>query len=85
MYLVDLLLPHEKQSDKDDATMSKSNVSELEGRDESQDSLTEILGAGVQQLIRQAVEAELQDILALHAQSRTMAGSGTQGGSSSTP
>ena len=54
--------------------MSKNNVIELAGRDESRDLLTDMLQAGAQQLIQQAVEAELQDLLALHAQSRTPAG-----------
>ena len=54
--------------------MSKSNVIELAGRDEGQDPLTEMLRAGAQQLIQHAVEAELQDLLALHAQRRTQAG-----------
>jgi putative transposase len=40
--------------------MSKSTVIELSGRDESRDPLTEMLRVGAQQLIQQAVEAELQ-------------------------
>ncbi len=43
--------------------MSKSNVIELEDRDENQDSLTDMLRVGTQQLIQQAVEAELQELL----------------------
>jgi putative transposase len=54
--------------------MSKNNVIELAGRDESRDLLTDMLQAGAQQLIQQAVEAELQEFLALHTQSRTPAG-----------
>lgn len=54
--------------------MSKSNVIELAGRDANRDPLTDMLRAGAQQLIQQAVEAELQDLLAQHAQSRTDAG-----------
>jgi putative transposase len=53
------------------ATMSKSNVIELAGRDESQDPLTDMLRAGAQQLIQQAVEAELQHLLHQHAGNRT--------------
>lgn len=53
--------------------MSKSNVIELAGRDESQDPLTDMLRAGAQQLIQQAVEAELQHLLAHHAGNRTSA------------
>lgn len=40
--------------------MSKSTVIELSGRDEGRDPLTEMLRVGAQQLIQQAVEAELQ-------------------------
>jgi transposase-like protein len=54
--------------------MSKNNVIELAGRDESQDPLTDMLRTGAQQLIQQAVEAELQCLLAQHADSRTSAG-----------
>jgi len=54
--------------------MSKNNVIELAGRDESRDPLTDMLRAGAQQLIQQAVEAELQELMSLHAQSRTQAG-----------
>lgn len=54
--------------------MSKSNVIELSGRDESQDPLTDMLRAGAQQLIQQAVEAELQHLLHQHAGNRTPEG-----------
>jgi putative transposase len=54
--------------------MSKSTVIELSGRDESRDPLTEMLRVGAQQLIQQAFEAELQDLLAQYAQLRTAAG-----------
>ena len=54
--------------------MSKGNVIALAGRDESQDPLTDMLRVGAQQLIQQAVEAELQHLLALHADNRTPAG-----------
>jgi len=54
--------------------MSKSNVIDLAGRDESQDPLTDMLRAGAQQLIQQAVEAELQHLLAQHTDNRTTAG-----------
>jgi hypothetical protein len=50
-------------------TMKKSNVIELEGRDESQDPLTDMLRAGAQQPIKQAVEAELHSLLDQHAES----------------
>ena len=51
--------------------MSKSNVIELAGREASADPLTELLRAGAQKLIYQAVEAELQELLARHSQRRT--------------
>ncbi len=54
--------------------MSKNNVIELAGRDESRDPLTDMLRAGAQRLIQQAVEAELQELLVLHAGTRTSAG-----------
>ena len=54
--------------------MNKSNVIELEGRDENQDPLTDMLRAGAQQLIQQAVEAELQSLLDQHTSRRTSAG-----------
>jgi len=54
--------------------MNKSNVIELEGRDENQDPLTDMLRAGAQRLIQQAVEAELQSLLDRHAGNRTSAG-----------
>ena len=54
--------------------MNKNNVIELEGRDENLDPLTAMLRTGAQQLIQQAVEAELQDLLTEHAQRRTQAG-----------
>lgn len=54
--------------------MSKSNVVELAGREASTDPLTEMLRTGAQQLIQQAVEAELQDLLSQHADTRTPQG-----------
>jgi len=51
--------------------MSKNNVVELAGRDQVVDPLSELLRAGAEQLIYQAVEAELQELLAEHAQRRT--------------
>lgn len=46
-------------------TMKKNNVIELEGRDENWDPLTDMLREGAQQLIHQAVDAELQWLLDL--------------------
>jgi len=54
--------------------MSKNNVVELAGRDENRDLLTDMLRTSAQQLIQQAVEAELQGLLGLHANTRTPQG-----------
>ena len=54
--------------------MSKNNVIELEGREANTDPLTGLLQAGAHQLIEQAVEAELQELLAHHAGRRTESG-----------
>jgi putative transposase len=51
--------------------MSESNVFEFEGRDTGTDALTEMLRAGAQRLIGQAVEAELQELLEQHSERRT--------------
>lgn len=50
--------------------MEKNNVVELEGRAENTDPLTELLRTGARQLIQQAVEAELQDLLSTHENRR---------------
>jgi hypothetical protein len=42
--------------------MEKNTVVELGGRDAIADPLTEMLRAGAQQLIKKAVELELQDV-----------------------
>jgi putative transposase len=47
--------------------MNTSTVIALEERAESLDPLTELLRAGARQLIEQAVETELQELLAAHA------------------
>ena len=47
--------------------MGKSNVIELEGRVGSIDPLTELLRIGARQLLQQAIEAEVQELLAAHA------------------
>jgi putative transposase len=49
------------------ATVKENNVVELSGRAEAGDALTAMLRSGAQELIRQAVDAELQDLLASHA------------------
>jgi len=54
--------------------MSKNNVVELAGRDENRDLLTDMLRTSAQQLIQQAVEAELQGLLGLHGNTRTPQG-----------
>lgn len=47
--------------------MSKSNVIEFEGRVECSDPLTELLRSGARQLLQQAIEAEVQELLAAHS------------------
>ena len=54
--------------------MENSNVIELAGRDAIVDPLTDLLRTGAEKLIYQAVEAELQELLALHSQYRTETG-----------
>ena len=51
--------------------MSKNNVIDLSGRETGNDPLTELLRAGAERLIYQAVEAELQELLAEHVERRT--------------
>jgi transposase-like protein len=51
--------------------MGKDNVVEFSGREAAGDPLTEMLRAGARQLICQAVEAELQELLAEHSERRT--------------
>ena len=54
--------------------MNKHNVVELEDREILSDPLTEMLREGAMQLIHQAVEAELQDLLTQHSGRRTAEG-----------
>ena len=54
--------------------MAKNNVIELAGRDAIADPLTDLLRAGAEKLIYQAVEAELQEQLARYSDRRTGAG-----------
>ena len=54
--------------------MGKDNVVEFRGREAAGDLLTELLRAGAQKLIYQAVEAELQELLEEHAERRTADG-----------
>jgi len=54
--------------------MNKHSVVELEGREKLSDPLSELLRAGVKQLIHQAVEVELQGFLSIYAQRRTAEG-----------
>jgi len=51
--------------------MSKNTVVEFQGREDFSDPLTEILRTGARHLIQQAVEAELQELLAQHTERRT--------------
>ena len=50
--------------------MAKSNVVEFAGRDALVDPLTELLRTGAEQLIYQAVEEELAEVLARHSERR---------------
>ena len=50
--------------------MDKSNVVEFAGRDGIVDPMTELLRTGAEQLIYQAVEGELQELLARHTERR---------------
>jgi putative transposase len=69
-----MLLPSSKPTNKGYATMKENNVVELSGRVEAGDALTAMLRTGAQDLIRQAVDAELQELLASHADRLTDAG-----------
>ena len=51
--------------------MTKNNVLEFAGRDAISDPLTALLRLGAQQLINQAVEAELEELLSQHSDRRT--------------
>jgi len=51
--------------------MSKNNVVELAGRGTIADSLTESLRIGAEQLVYQAVETELLELLAEHSERLT--------------
>jgi putative transposase len=51
--------------------MKKNNVLEFAGRDVISDPLTAFLRSGAQQLINQAVEAELQELLSQYSDRRT--------------
>jgi transposase-like protein len=54
--------------------MDKNNVIELERRVIGADPLTELLKEGARKLLAQAVESEVQDLLALHQDWRTECG-----------
>ena len=54
--------------------MNKSNVVEFSSRDAIVDPLSELLRAGAGQLIYQAVEAELNELLAEHSERRLAGG-----------
>ena len=47
--------------------MNKSNVIELAGRVESTVPLTELLRSGARQLLQEAIEAEVQELLTTHS------------------
>ena len=50
--------------------MAKSNVVEFAGRDKIVDPLTDLLRTGAEQLLYQAVEEELAEMLARHSERR---------------
>ena len=54
--------------------MSKDNVVELKSPATILDPLTEMLRFGAQQLIQEAVEVELQELLTEHRERRTAEG-----------
>ena len=54
--------------------MTKNNVLEFAGRDAISDPLTALLRSGAQQLITQAVEAELKELLNQYSDRRTDGG-----------
>ena len=54
--------------------MAKSNVVELSGRDTIDDPLRELLRTGAEQLIYQAVDAELRELLVAHLRRRLVDG-----------
>ena len=54
--------------------MKQNNVLEFAGRDTISDPLTALLRLGAQQLINQAVEAELEELLGQYANRRTVDG-----------
>ncbi|MCP4209490.1 MAG: IS256 family transposase, partial [Shimia sp.] len=51
--------------------MEKNNVVEFAGREEISDPLTDLLQSGARQLILQAVEVEVQELLSQHSTQRT--------------
>ena len=54
--------------------MDKNNIVELAGREQIIDPVTQLLRQGARQLIEQAVEAELEELLAAHSERRTQDG-----------
>jgi len=54
--------------------VDKNNVIEMEGREQIVDPVTQLLRNGAQKLIAQAVEIELEALLAVHASRRTVDG-----------
>ena len=55
------------QQHEDTPLVSKHNIFEFKDRDTITDILTEMLRAGSQQLIHQAVQIELEELLAANA------------------
>ena len=50
--------------------VNKNNIVELEDREQIVDPVTKLLRQGARQLIEQAVEAELEELLAAHSKRR---------------
>jgi hypothetical protein len=58
--------------------MRKNNVLEFQGREARLDPLTELLRKGAQELIGQAVESELAELLVQYSDCRTSEGKAAQ-------
>jgi putative transposase len=66
-----LLLQDIKTNQRRYATMKKNNVLEFAGREAISDPLSALLISGARQLINQAVEAELEELLSQYSDRRT--------------
>ena len=73
-YLVELLLDTNNATKERYTTMEQSNIVDFGSRDAISDPLTEMLRKGAQDLIKLAVEAELETYMAPFASARTASG-----------